>query len=166
MADNTETDAQALDKHDLAILAQLQSDGRLTNQDLAERVGLSASACWRRVKALEENKVILRYVALVDAKKVGMGECVFAHITLTRHSEVLTKEFADAIRARPEVLECFYTTGDSDILLRVVATDVSAYYKFLQEFIFKAPGVLQIRSNFALDQIKFDTALPIGPDRN
>ncbi len=159
-----ETEPNRLDKHDLAILAELQIDGRLTNQELAERVGLSPSACWRRVKTLEEKKVILRYVALVDAKKVGIGECIFAHITFTRHSEVLTTEFAAAIRARPEVLECFYTSGDSDVMLRVVATDVSSYYKFLQDFVFKAPGVSQIRSNFALEQIKFDTALPIGVD--
>lgn len=161
MASSEETPAPPLDKHERRILIELQADARLTNQQLAERVGLSPSACWRRVKALEDSGVILKYAAILDPKKVGIGECIFAHITLTRHSTTLTKEFADAILARPEVMECFYTTGDSDVLLRVVSPSVAAYNKFLEDFIFKAPGVLQIRSNFALRQIKLDTELPL-----
>ncbi|MFQ5971275.1 MAG: Lrp/AsnC family transcriptional regulator [Alphaproteobacteria bacterium] len=150
-----------LDPHERRILIALQDNARLTNQDLAERVGLSPSACWRRVKALEEAGVIVRYAAILDPKKVGFGECVFAHITLTRHSETLTKGFADSIRLRSEVMECFYTTGDADILLRVVIPSVAAYDEFLHDFVFKAPGISQVRSNFALRQIKFETALPL-----
>ncbi len=153
-----------LDRHERRILVELQSDARLTNQELAERVGLSPSACWRRVKALEEKGVILKYAAILDPQKVGIGECVFAHITLTRHSESLTREFADAVRARPEVMECFYTAGDSDVLLRVVTPSVSAYNQFLEDFVFKAHGVSQIRSNFSLQQIKLETELPIEAD--
>ena len=156
-----ETEAVRLDAHERRILIELQNDGRLTNQELAQRVGLSPSACWRRVKALEESGVILRYAAILDPKKVGLGECVFAHVTLARHSLAMTHEFADSIRDRPEVMECFFTTGDADILMRVATPSVSAYDKFLEEFVFSAPGISQVRSNFALRQIKFETALPI-----
>lgn len=161
MAGLEETDAVRLDAHERRILIELQDDARLTNQDLAQRVGLSPSACWRRVKALEESGVILRYAAILDPKKVGLGECVFAHVTLTRHSLAATHEFADAIRNRPEVMECFFTTGDADILMRVATPSVSAYDKFLEDFVFSAPGISQVRSNFALRQIKFETALPL-----
>ncbi len=162
MAGPGETDAVPLDAQERRILIELQGDARLTNQELAQRVGLSPSACWRRVKALEEAGVILRYTAILDPKKVGLGECVFAHVTLARQSLAMTHEFADAIRDRPEVMECFFTTGDADILLRVAIPSVSAYDKFLEEFVFAAPGISQVRSNFALRQIKFETALPIS----
>jgi Lrp/AsnC family leucine-responsive transcriptional regulator len=161
MAASDETEAVRLDAYERRILVELQADARLTNQELAQRVGLSPSACWRRVKALEEAGVILRYAAIVDPKKVGLGECVFAHVTLSRHSLAMTYEFADSIRVRPEVMECFFTTGDADILLRVATPSVSAYDKFLEEFVFTAPGISQVRSNFALRQIKFETALPL-----
>jgi len=153
-----------LDTYERRILIALQANARLTNEELAKQVGLSPSACWRRVKALEQAGVILRYAAIVDPKKVGLGECVFAHITLARHSAQSAQEFAQSIRARPEVMECFFTTGDADILLRVATPSVSAYDKFLEEFIFFAPGISQVRSNFALRQIKFETALPLDTD--
>ncbi len=162
MAGPEETNAVQLDAQERRILIELQGNARLTNQDLAQRVGLSPSACWRRVKALEEAGVILRYAAILDPKKVGLGECVFAHVTLARHSLVMTHEFADSIRDRPEVMECFFTTGDADILMRVATPSVSAYDKFLEEFVFAAPGISQVRSNFALRQIKFETALPLS----
>ncbi len=153
-----------LDIFERRILVALQENARLTSQELAERVGLSASACWRRVKALEDAGVIKRYAAILDPKKVGLGECVFAHISLTRHSETLTREFAESIRARREVMECFHTTGTSDMLLRVVCPSVSAYDDFLHDFVFKARGIAQVHSNFALREVKFETALPIEAD--
>lgn len=161
MAGLEETEAVRLDIHDRRILIELQGDARLTNQVLAQRVGLSSSACWRRVKALEEAGVILRYTAILDPKKVGIGECVFAHVTLARHSLAMNRQFADAIRIRPEVMECFYTTGDADMLMRVATPSVSAYDRFLEDYVFSAPGISQVRSNFALRQIKFETALPL-----
>ncbi len=164
MAEFEEIGALRLAPQERRILIELQNDARLTNQELAQRVGLSPSACWRRVKALEEAGVILRYTAILDPKKVGLGECVFAHVTLARHSLAMTHEFADAIRDRPEVMECFFTTGDADILMRVATPSVSAYDKFLEEFVFTAPGISQVRSNFALRQIKFETALPLGTE--
>ncbi len=132
--------AVQLDAYERRILMALQANARLTNEELAKQVGLSPSACWRRVKALEEAGVILRYVAIIDPAKVGLGECVFAHITLARHSAKSAQEFAQSIRVRPEVMECFFTTGDADILLRVATPSVSAYDRFLEEFIFFAPG--------------------------
>ncbi len=154
--------AVQLDVYERHILIALQANARLTNEELAKRVGLSPSACWRRVKALEEAGVILRYAAILDPRKVGFGENVFAHITLARHSATLTREFTDAISKHPEVMECFNTTGDADVLLRVVTPNVSAYDEFLEETIFRVPGLAQVRSNFALRQVKFETALPIA----
>ena len=161
MAEFEETGALRLAPQERRILIELQADARLTNQELAQRVGLSPSACWRRVKALEEAGVILRYTAILDPKKVGLGECVFAHVTLARHSLAMTHEFADTIRARPEVMECFFTTGAADIILRVAIPSVAAYDRFLEDVIFNASGVAQVHSDFALRQIKFETALPL-----
>ncbi len=154
--------ALTFDSYERRILIELQANARLTNQELAERVNLSPSACWRRVKALEDAGVILRYAAILDPRKVGFGENVFAHITLIRHSATLAREFTDEISKHPEVMECFNTTGDADVLLRVVTPNVSAYDEFLEETIFRAPGLAQVRSNFALRQVKFETALPIA----
>lgn len=161
MTASTDEQIPALDDHDRRILEELQRDARLTNQELADKVGLSPSACWRRVKALEDNGVILRYAAILDPKKVGVGECVFAHISLNRHSDELNRQFAEAIRQRPEVMECYYTTGDADFLLRVAIPSVAAYDRFLQDVVFSGQFFSQVRSNFALRQIKFETALPI-----
>lgn len=157
-----QNDALDFDSYERRILIELQANARLTNQELAERVNLSPSACWRRVKALEDAGVILRYAAILDPRKVGFGENVFAHITLARHSATLTKEFTDEISKHPEVMECFNTTGDADVLLRVVTPNVSAYDEFLEETIFRMQGLAQVRSNFALRQVKFETALPIA----
>jgi len=151
----------ALDRHERRILVALQADGRLTNQDLARQVGLSPSACWRRVKRLEDSGVIQRYTAILDPKKVGIGETVFAHVSLARHSRTLSAEFAALMQEQPEVMECFFTTGAADIILRVVTPSVAAYDRFVENVIFNAPGVSQVRSEFALRKIKFETALPL-----
>jgi DNA-binding Lrp family transcriptional regulator len=158
------TTAMPLDRYEKRILIALQANARLTNQELASQVGMSPSACWRRVKALEDAGVILRYSAILDPKKVGIGETVFANVSLTRHSKALSVEFADLMRAHPEVMECFFTTGNADILLRVVTPSVTAYDEFLENIIFSAKGVSQVHSNFALRQIKFETALPLRAD--
>ena len=163
MLESPETTTVRLDPYERRILEILQTNARLTNQELAQLVGLSPSACWRRVKALEDAGVILRYAAIVDPKKVGIGECVFAHVSLTRHTKSLNTQFADLMRAQPEVMECFFTTGDADILLRVATSSVSAYDALLENVIFSAPGVSRVHSNFALRQIKFETALPLTP---
>lgn len=161
MSAKRESETVALDHHERNILMALQADGRLTNQDLARQVGLSPSACWRRVKRLEETGVIQRYTAILDPKKVGIGETVFAHVSLARHSRKSSAEFAALMQKRPEVMECFFTTGAADIILRVVTPSVAAYDHFLESVIFNAPGVSQVRSDFALRQIKFETALSL-----
>jgi len=157
----SEITAVPLDRYERRILLALQTNARLSNQELARQVGLSPSACWRRVKALEDAGVILRYAAILDPKKIGIGESVFAHVSLTRHSRAPSLEFAELMRARPEVMECFFTTGNADVLLRVVTPSVAAYDEFLENVIFSAEGISQVHSNFALRQIKFETALPL-----
>ena len=156
-----ENQAVSLDRYEYGILRALQADGRLTNQDLSQKVGLSPSACWRRVKSLEEAGVILRYSAILDPSKVGIGETVFAHISLKRHSKALSAEFAELMRKQPEVMECFFTTGAADVILRVVTPSVAAYDEFLENVIFNARCVSQVHSDFALRQIKYETALPL-----
>ena len=151
-----------LEQFERRILTELQRDGRLTNQELAELVNLSPSACWRRVKALEASGVIRRYTALVEPAAVGVGECVFAHISLERHTDETTNRFVEAVRQRPEVLECYATTGEADYLLRVMVPDVAAYEHFLRDFVFSLPGIAKVHSNFALKEIKQETALPVG----
>lgn len=151
----------SLDRYERRILVELQADARLTNLELAERVKLSSSACWRRVKALEEAGVILKYAAILDPKKVGLGETVFAHISVARHSSPMTTGVAEALCKHPNVMECFLTAGDADILMRVVTPGIAAYDEFLEETVFKTPGISQVRSNFALRKVKFETALPL-----
>ena len=156
-----QTDVVPLDRYERQILIALQADSRLSNQDLARKVGLSPSACWRRVKGLEEAGVILRYTAILDPKKVGIGETVFAHVSMVRHSRTPSLEFAELMRRQPEVMECFFTTGAADIIVRVATSSVAAYDHFLENVIFNASGVSQVHSDFALRQIKSETALPL-----
>ena len=145
---------------DRQLLSELQRDSRLTMQELAERVGMSTSACWRRVKALENDGVISRYAAIVDSKKAGFALSSMVHISLARHEQKNVDNFVREVSRHPEVLECFATSGEADFHLRVVVEDIEAYNRFLDEFIFKLPGVSQVRSNIVLKEIKSDTALP------
>ena len=105
--------------------------------------------------------MIQRYSAILGPKKVGVGECVFAHVSLTRHSKPLSQEFADLMLARQKVMECYIAIGEADIVLRVATPRVSAYDEFLANIIFGAQGVSQVHSNFALRQIRYETALPL-----
>lgn len=149
-----------LEPRDRRILDELQNDSRLTMQELAERVGMSGSACWRRVKSLEENGVIDRYAAIVNARKAGFGLSSVVHVSLARHEQKNVERFIREVQRHPEILECFATSGEADFHLRVVVEDIDAYNAFLDDFIFKLPGVSQVRSNIVLKEIKADTALP------
>jgi DNA-binding Lrp family transcriptional regulator len=149
-----------LDRRDRRILAELQRDSRLTTQELADRVGMSTSATWRRVRSLEEDGIIERYAAIVNARKSGFGLSSMVHVSLARHEQKHVEHFVLEVRKHPEVLECFATSGEADFHLRVVVEDIDAYNVFLDEFIFKLPGVSQVRSNIVLKEIKADTALP------
>jgi Lrp/AsnC family leucine-responsive transcriptional regulator len=150
-----------LDRTDQRILSELQADGRLTNQELAERVGLSASPCLRRVRALEEAGIIRGYHADVDQVKVGLPVSVFVSVKLEKQREEALKRFETAVRRFPEVLECYLMTGSRDYLLRVVAKDLADYERFLKATLTRIDGVASIESSFALAQVKHTAVLPM-----
>jgi len=151
-----------MDRTDIRILDTLQQDGRISNQALAETVGISAAACWRRVRALEEAGVIAGYAAILDRRQVNLSLCAFIHVSLSRHVQESTTSFEKAMLERPEVLECFATTGDADFILRVVTASIESLDTFLEECLFALPQISQVRSHIALRELKFDTALPIS----
>lgn len=151
-----------LDRIDRKILDLLQQDARLPNNELAERVGLSPSPCLRRVKALEEAGVISRTVALIDPVAVDLPVNVFISVSLERQVEERLEAFERAVMDLPEVLECYLMTGDADYLLRVVVPDLASYERFLKEHLTRVSGVVSIRSSFALKQVRYRTALPLG----
>lgn len=151
-----------MDEIDRRILAVLQDDGRITNVELAERVGLSPSPCLARVRALEKQGFIRGYVALLDPAKLGLTVSVFISVTLEKQVGPSLDRFEAAILSMSEVMECYLMTGDSDYLLRVVVEDVGALQRFIVEKLSKVPGVASIRSSFALKQVKFKTAVPVG----
>lgn len=153
-----------LDAIDRKILSVLQENARLTNVELADAVGLSPSPCLRRVRELEEGGVIRRYVMLLDPAAVDLPVSVFVNVTLERQSEQAIKRFEAAILKRAEVMECYLMTGDADYLLRVVTADLSAYERFLMDHLTRVPGVASIKSSFALKQVKYRTALPVGDE--
>jgi Lrp/AsnC family transcriptional regulator, leucine-responsive regulatory protein len=157
-----------LDKLDLKILAELQKDGSLTNVELARRVRLSPSPCLMRVKALEANGVIDRYVALANPKALGLGLNVFINISLKEQSKAALAEFERRIAEHDEVMECYLMTGDSDYLIRVAVPDIAALERFILEQLTPIPGIEKIRSSFALKQVRYKTALPlpVRPDRH
>ena len=151
-----------LDAIDRRILAVLQENARVTNVELAEASGVSASPCWRRVRELERIGVISRYVTLVDPAAVGLPVSVFIQVSLEKQVEMALEGFERVILGRPEVMECYLMTGDADYLLRVVVTDLEAYERFLMDHLTRISGVANIRSSFALKQIKYRTSLPLN----
>lgn len=154
-----------VEDQDRRILAQLQKEGRATNQELAEAVGMSTSACWRRVRALEESGVIRGYAALVEREQAGFATSAILHVSLERHDAKFVDEFVSRVTKRGEVLECFATTGDADYHLHVVVRDMKAYNQFLDEFMFRLPGIRYVRTNMILKEIKTGVALPFETRR-
>ncbi|MDB5728406.1 MAG: Lrp/AsnC family transcriptional regulator [Noviherbaspirillum sp.] len=155
-----------LDKTDRKILSILQKDGRLTNQEVAERVNLSPSPCLRRIKALEEAGVIRQYVALLDPDKIGLGLLAYVNVRLEKHSDAgdghsPRADFASAVGHWPEVVACYAMTGEMDYLLRVHVEDMQHFSHFMMETLLKHPAVLDVRSSFALQRVKDTTALPL-----
>lgn len=151
----------SLDATDIRILSALQTQGRLKNVDLATRIGLSASPCLARVKALETSGIIDRYVALVKPASVGLGVSVFIQVTLERQVEQALERFESRMLAFDEVMECYLMTGDSDYLLRLVLPDMESLQRFIVRELTTIPGVSNIKSSFALKQVKYKTALPL-----
>jgi Lrp/AsnC family transcriptional regulator len=152
---------ERLDPYEKRILALLQKDASLSVAAVAEKVGLSSSPCWRRIDRLEREGFIKRKVALVDRKKIGLNAQIFAQIKLNAHGRANLDEFTAAIRAFPEVLECYVLMGPVDFLIRVVATDIEAYERFFFDRLSQLPGVQEVNSTVALSEIKATTELPI-----
>src|SRR5262249_23939293 len=127
--------------------------------------GMSTSACWRRVRALEESGAISGYSALVERERAGFATSAILHVSLERHDAKFVDEFVARVKRRSEVLECFATTGDADYHLRVVVRDMHAYNQFLDEFMFRVPGIRYVRTNMILKEIKTGVALPFDTRR-
>jgi Lrp/AsnC family transcriptional regulator, leucine-responsive regulatory protein len=150
-----------MDRTDVRILEALQADGRLTNVELAQRVGLSETPCLRRVRRLEEAGVIGRYAAVLDPRAVGLGVLAFVQLTIERHNDVDTEAFRTAVRAHPEVVACWVTTGTHDFLLQVMAPDMDAFADFVMNRVLRFPGVKDVSSSFVLQTIKPPSAMPL-----
>jgi Lrp/AsnC family transcriptional regulator len=150
-----------LDAYEWKILRELQRDANQTTAQIAEKVGLSSSPCWRRIDRLEREGYIKRRVAIVDREKVGLNAHVFAQVKLNAHGRANLEEFANMIRDFPEVLDCYVLMGSVDFLVRVVAQDIKAYERFFFEKLSQLPGIQEINSTVALSEIKASTALPI-----
>jgi Lrp/AsnC family leucine-responsive transcriptional regulator len=151
-----------LDAIDRRILRHLQQDARLSTADLAQKVGLSTTPVWRRVRALETSGVIKGYQALVDADAVGLRVSVFVHVSLEKQVESALEAFEAAIRRRPEVMECYLMTGDADYLLRVVVSDLRDYERFIMDHLTRIRGIASIKSSFALRPVKHGAELPLA----
>ncbi|PDS78308.1 Lrp/AsnC family transcriptional regulator [Rhizobium sp. L43] len=146
---------------DIRILKALQSEGRLTNQELAERVGMSTSPCWRRVKRLEESGVIRGYQALVDRRAVGLGVLAFVRVQIDTHSHDEAERFEREVDELEAVIACYSVAGEADFLLQVVATDLDNYAEFAMTVIRRLPGIKEMHTMFVLKDIKASTILPV-----
>ena len=150
-----------LDTLDIRILRALQRDGKLQNLQLADTVGLSPSPCLRRVRRLEESRVIECYVALLNASALGFGLTVFARISLVSQDAESVERFAEAMRQLPQVVECYIMAGECDALLRVVAADIDAYRRFQSTHLTRANGVQTVKTDIPMQKVKQSTELPI-----
>ncbi|SCK61882.1 DNA-binding transcriptional regulator, Lrp family [Variovorax sp. HW608] len=153
---------ESIDKFDLAILQELQADGRLTNAELAQRVGLSAAPCWRRVRALEEAGYIKGYHAEIDRHKIGLGVLAFVRVDTERTTGDLTRRLEDAIRKLPEVIACHYISGTGTFELQVVAQDLDSFSRFALQHLLNLPNVKDIHTSFSLGEVKASHALPLA----
>ena len=152
-----------LDRYDRKLLTVLQQDGRISNQELAERIGLSPSPCLRRVRALEESGLISGYHALLDAKKLGLNLMALIHISMDRHTPERFANFETQVSALPEVLECLLITGqDADYQLKVIVRDMDAYQALLLEQITRIEGVSGVHSSFVMRRVVDKSALPLA----
>lgn len=151
-----------LDRYDIAILAALQADARLSNAELAGRIGLSAAPTWRRVRWLEEQGYITGYRAQIDRRKIGLGVLAFVRVDADRSAATATKPLEDAIRQLPEVIACHYISGTGTFELQVMATDLDAFSRFSIDTLLNLPNVKDIHTSFSLGEIKAGGVLPLG----
>lgn len=150
-----------LDAYDRKILEALQQDGRLTNVQLAEAIGLTPSPCLRRVRALERAGLITGYHATLSRSSIGLGLTVFVGVKVERHRDDTAEAFRQAVKAIPEVISCHLVSGEADFLLQVVVPDLASYQRLLLETLLKLPGVSDIRSNFSIQTVKERSSLPL-----
>ena len=150
-----------LDRTDRRILQQMQSKADISMQELGERVGISHTPCWRRLRRLEEQGFIRGRVALLDAEHLDLTVNVFVNVSLKRHQDNALTRFEESVQDIPEIVECYTVSGETDFLLRVVVADVRAYEHLLKETLVHLPEVSNFTSTFALRQVKYTTALPI-----
>ena len=159
---------ETLDKYDIAILRELQAEARLTNAELAQRVGLSAAPCWRRVRALEEAGYIRGYHAEIDRHKIGLGVLAFVRLDAERNTGDLTLAMEQAIAQIPEVVSCHYISGTGTFELQVVARDLDSFSQFARDVLLNLPNVKDMHTSFSLGEVKAGGALPLahlGPVR-
>ena len=153
---------ETLDKFDLAILNELQSDGRLSNAELSGRVGLSAAPCWRRVRALEEAGFIKGYRAEINRHKIGLGVLAFVRLDADRNSGDVLRALEEAIRAIPEVVSCHYISGTGTFELQVVSCDLNSFSQFARDVLINLPNVKDLHTSFSLGEVKASSALPLA----
>ncbi|WP_353234845.1 Lrp/AsnC family transcriptional regulator [Diaphorobacter ruginosibacter] len=153
---------ESLDKFDLAILSELQANARVTNADLAQRVGLSAAPCWRRVRALEEAGFIKGYHAEIDRHKVGLGVFAFVRLDAERNTGDLTRAMEEAIARIPDVVACHYISGSGTFELQVVARDLDSFSQFARNVLLNLPNVKDMHTSFSLGEVKNAGALPLS----
>lgn len=158
----SEATSDALDRHHIAILAELQADARLSNAELAQRIGLSAAPTWRRVKWLEDQGYITGYRAEIDRRKLGLGVLAFVRVDAERSAGAATKPLEDAIRQLPEVIACHYISGAGTFELQVMATDLDAFSRFSIDTLLNLPNVKDIHTSFSLGEVKASGVLPLG----
>lgn len=152
----------ALTRAEIKILAQLQEEGRITNQELAEKTGMSASPCWRMVRKLENDGIIQGYRAVLNRKKIGLNVMVFVRVIIDSHSETQARKFEQEVIALENVVACYSIGGDSDFLLQVVAADLDSYADFAMSVVRRLPGIKEMQSMFVLKEIKGLSAWPLG----
>jgi len=153
---------ETLDKFDLAILDELQAQGRLSNAELAQRVGLSAAPCWRRVKSLEEAGFITGYRAEINRQKIGLGVLAFVRLDADRNSGDVLHTLEEAIRTIPEVVSCHYISGTGTFELQVVSRDLNSFSQFAREVLINLPNVKDLHTSFSLGEVKAGGALPLA----
>ncbi|MBI2769314.1 MAG: Lrp/AsnC family transcriptional regulator [Burkholderiales bacterium] len=153
---------ETLDKFDIQILNELQADARLTNAELAQRVGLSAAPCWRRVRALEEAGFIKGYHAEIDRHKIGLGVLAFVRLDANRNTGELTREMEEAIQKIPEIVACHYISGAGTFELQVVTRDLDTFSQFARQVLINLPNVKDLHTSFSLGEVKASSALPLA----
>ncbi|MBA2672405.1 Lrp/AsnC family transcriptional regulator [Ramlibacter sp.] len=153
---------ETLDRFDIAILQELQADGRLTNAELAQRVGLSAAPCWRRVRALEEAGYIKGYHAEIDRHKIGLGVLAFVRLDADSNTGKVTREMEETIRQIPEIVSCHYISGAGTFEVQVVSRDLESFSEFARNVLINLPNMKNLHTSFSLGEVKASSSWPLA----